>query len=1094
MEISFDIVRAGRLGKAEVDKLYALDKEKQRGRSSKTADKNEAAKPLPIIVSLVSLRHARTTAGLLLLPASLSPEGVLSADPEESEPWVPASRLRAQGAEDREVMVGDLTALWNWRMGRGRELLSRIGSWGDAVEYTLELFRSIADEDSMREEVEAAGAELLTDTCFVSVGEQMTPNGAILDLYADLLRRDAHAPVYESLLSSQVPRRQPSEGLDQDLRDLAASAQASVGSMSDEFPLTDSQRRAVHAFLRDGDGSITAVSGPPGTGKTTLLQSVVASLIVQRALHEESAPLIVGTSTNNQAVTNILDSFNSVTKEDPGILDQRWLLGATEDGAEEKPLRGLAAYCPSQRMVEAAKKKGYLLEDTRKGGVYTRYSAPAYVPQAITHLMAQARSYCGAIGIQPPSTLEGMASVLRKTLQGCDQSRRDLIDARARADATVGQSSAEVSQEKDSIAAQLVHAQQREQYWRERLEEVAAAGGISTEKDAYFAEMGRAPGEPQLNSCAEYVTYHEDRRADLGQSLDRVVGELSAATQQERAAHEAFTRDARKALFRAQMLGQLTDEQVEKLAAASCLADLDKALDVTLRYAAFWLAVHVYEAEWLLAAHGDGLIKPEDRQRTSGPVMEQYWSQATALTPMFVMTAYKLPQFFQLWAKEGEPRPFDLGRIDLLIVDEAGQVDTSVGAAGFALARRALVVGDVQQLAPVWSIDPESDRVMGESFGLVNWPAVQQHGLTASNHSSIMKAASAASGWTYGADADPGLFLSEHFRCHAGIIGFCNELLYKGLLKPSRPAAPYKLDGLVPRPFLFKEVVGSKDQRRGSSRVNEREAADIAAWVADNYEYFRAIYNPDHVPDKDRTIIGVVTPFAAQAGLITRRLEAAGSELAKSVTVGTAHTLQGAERSVVLFSAVYGNESPKASFIDGTLELMNVAVSRAKDLFIVFGAHKRWSDTGPVFSLVRKYAERHECAFAVPASGASHAASASPDIAVVEGAPSVRVAGSSKVERRAPGYVIAKDMIARWSETQALGGVKVTAAKLNQALEGAGLIHRSAAGPMPTDAGVALGIRHYEGTGKDGAFVNLIYGPTAQSRLAEMIKAGKLEV
>ena len=49
--------------------------------------------------------------------------------------------------------------------------------------------------------------------------------------------------------------------------------------------------------------------GPPGTGKTTFLQSVVADMYVKSALKRERAPIIVAASTNNQAVTNIIDSF-----------------------------------------------------------------------------------------------------------------------------------------------------------------------------------------------------------------------------------------------------------------------------------------------------------------------------------------------------------------------------------------------------------------------------------------------------------------------------------------------------------------------------------------------------------------------------------------------------------------------------------------------------------------------------------------------------------------------------------------------------------------------------------------------------------------
>ncbi|MED1722041.1 AAA domain-containing protein [Brevibacillus parabrevis] len=71
-----------------------------------------------------------------------------------------------------------------------------------------------------------------------------------------------------------------------------------TGQMGGEYPLSPSQREAVNHFNHMENGEILAVNGPPGTGKTTLLQSIVADLYVQKALKQEKAPLIVATSTN----------------------------------------------------------------------------------------------------------------------------------------------------------------------------------------------------------------------------------------------------------------------------------------------------------------------------------------------------------------------------------------------------------------------------------------------------------------------------------------------------------------------------------------------------------------------------------------------------------------------------------------------------------------------------------------------------------------------------------------------------------------------------------------------------------------------------
>ena len=79
--------------------------------------------------------------------------------------------------------------------------------------------------------------------------------------------------------------------------------------MNGKYPLSPSQREAVNHFNAISNGEILTVNGPTGTGKTTLLQTIVADMYVKRAIKKEKAPLIVASSTNNQAVTNMITSF-----------------------------------------------------------------------------------------------------------------------------------------------------------------------------------------------------------------------------------------------------------------------------------------------------------------------------------------------------------------------------------------------------------------------------------------------------------------------------------------------------------------------------------------------------------------------------------------------------------------------------------------------------------------------------------------------------------------------------------------------------------------------------------------------------------------
>lgn len=247
-------------------------------------------------------------------------------------------------------------------------------------------------------------------------------------------------------------------------------------------------------------------------------------------------------------------------------------------------------------------------------------------------------------------------------------------------------------------------------------------------------------------------------------------------------------------------------------------------------------------------------------------------------------------------------------------------------------------------------------------------------------------------------------------------------------------------------------------------------------------------------------------------------------EIAGKVTVGTAHTLQGAERQVVLFSPGYGNNSDKASFVDGTLELMNVAVSRAKDLFIVFGGQRRWEDTGLVFGLVRQravigphwfgYGGSQGLAFEAPVSLAEERTPQptppAPAHTPVQQAPWARQAESpmnvpqpaysrpvepdpKMVDRHEPGYLIATELIDLWKESGVLPeGSKVKAQQFNAALDAAGLLTKVDGTWHPTAEGIAIGIAQYQGGSINRFYTSSIYSSKAQETLTYRIKISRL--
>ncbi len=151
----------------------------------------------------------------------------------------------------------------------------------------------------------------------------------------------------------------------------------------------------------------------------------------------------------------------------------------------------------------------------------------------------------------------------------------------------------------------------------------------------------------------------------------------------------------------------------------------------------------------------------------------------------------------------------------------------------------------------------------------------------------------------------------------------------------------------------------------GLSRQNVDEASAIVEWVKSNRSRIE-----DRYRDKEGLatplwkLLGIVTPFAAQAAAIERCLRRELPDLMRKesrLTVGTVHALQGAERDIVIFSPTYGESFTGSAFFDQKPNMLNVAVSRAKDSFIVIGNRAVFDakKSGRPSGLLAKYLEKH---------------------------------------------------------------------------------------------------------------------------------------
>lgn len=147
-------------------------------------------------------------------------------------------------------------------------------------------------------------------------------------------------------------------------------------------------------------------------------------------------------------------------------------------------------------------------------------------------------------------------------------------------------------------------------------------------------------------------------------------------------------------------------------------------LEQSIKYDMFYLAIHYWEAIWITDT--EEAIKRKQLNKNGIETAVIRWQRYAMLTPCFVSTFYMAPKRFtysKVVEREGKEKVWEypplLEAIDILIVDEAGQVSPEIGAATFSLAKRAIVVGDTKQIEPVWNVPKKVDYANLHRHGLI---------------------------------------------------------------------------------------------------------------------------------------------------------------------------------------------------------------------------------------------------------------------------------------------------------------------------------------------------------------------------------------
>ena len=266
-----------------------------------------------------------------------------------------------------------------------------------------------------------------------------------------------------------------------------------------------------------------------------------------------------------------------------------------------------------------------------------------------------------------------------------------------------------------------------------------------------------------------------------------------------------------------------------------------------------------------------------------------------------------------LSAKNALPLTSEL--FDIVVIDEASQCDVASAIPLIMRAKQLVVIGDPQQLKHISAVKADEENAIRQHLGLAASPYLQYADCSLWDY-----CCNFISNTTNGMK-EP-LMLQCHYRCHPNIIAYANDMFYGsgsvGKLEICTRINKLKGD---PQGIVIVNVVGR--QTSDVVNINEQEArkaVDIACQVARQY------------PDVS---IGIVTPFKHQAERINQLIP---DQFVHRIDANTVHKYQGDEKDIMIYSLVVTDNSPdrKINWIDNSIpNLVNVAVTRAKSTLYV---------------------------------------------------------------------------------------------------------------------------------------------------------------
>lgn len=771
-------------------------------------------------------------------------------------------------------------------------------------------------------------------------------------------------------------------------------------------PLALLQQGAVNLALRDleHEGVLT-VNGPPGTGKTTLLRDVIAGVVTKRAevmiryddpedafknsgqrikkgqafvhLYRVSEVLrgyeVVVASSNNKAVENVsaeLPGIEAVAEEvaTPGYFRSvsdnvlgrdTWgmvaaVLGNARNRSEFRQKFWWDEELGMHRFFQQASgNPQYIIEKAEDGTTTQRIPRiifeedPPSDHEEAVRLWKKARSRfrkksaevkARLAAVQKASDLLAAIPILETEIERLAASvQASLASAHltlASVDRTKAAFTAAASKA-EAVARRLKGELEKRPGILSRVFNNAAARNWQAMNDASKAELAtaRAQMASAEREAALSVAAHSKAVAaykEIEASLTTTRAEIDQAQQQLRSLQLEFS-----GTFLSSAFFELGHRERHR---TSPWLDQETA---RLRNDLFEAAMAVHKAFVAAAAkpirHNLNVLMDGFGTRSLGSperdaLIPDLWSTLFLVVPVVSTTFASVGRMF------GKIGPGEFG---WLLVDEAGQALPQAAVGALVRAKRAVVVGDPIQIEPVVILPDQLTEAICYKFGIeptvFNAPAGSAQTL-ADNATEYFGTFETKFG-----TREVGVPLLVHRRCSEPMFTISNSITYENLMVQAKPERPSAIrDSLGPSRWI--DVQG-----RGQDKWCQAEG-DV---VVDCLRQLRA---SRCYPD-----IYIVTPFVVVQDRLRELLRRDGvldgwvDDPYNWVRerIGTVHTVQGREAEAVLFVLGAPEQTQRGArgWAGGRPNLLNVAVTRAKEAVYVIGNRELWRQAG-VFEIL----------------------------------------------------------------------------------------------------------------------------------------------